>query len=306
MLIFTLPSALLEITIFGFAVVAFFMAVRFFMASRKRLEELFPGTVTTRKLLPFGFDRSGFLIPKTPMAPPVNPPAKVFFKTSGSASTTPDHTRDEIRELRQQVKLQQAELERALQKMAHIGQHTTAAAEEKSAIVLAERQRMEQLRLQLEQKDAEIQRLKQQETYAQKMQDRFEEVQSEFEKLQEKMQQMEQQAWQNAELTIQLEHAEQATLQLEQTVIKKEEKLRELSLENQRLHDSFSDLEDKLSEANLQRQQLMKKVQLLESLNADMLQMAESNRKLKTEIARVAELESMLQMISEERYSMRR
>ncbi|MDQ3278924.1 MAG: hypothetical protein M3Q06_11400 [Bacteroidota bacterium] len=301
MLIFTLPSALLEITIFGFAVIAFVFAIRFFMDSRKRLAELFPGTANTRKLLPFGFDRSGFLIPKA-QEPAVKPAAKVLFKTSGSASS--DNTKDEMRELRQQVQRQQQELEKALQKMAHIGQNATA--QEKVSSVLAEQQRLESLRLQLEKKDAEIQRLKQQETYAQKMQERFEEVQAEFENLQEKLQQMEQQSWQTAELTIQLEHAEQKNLRLEETLAKKEEKLRELSLENQRLHDSFSELQERLSEAALQRQQLAKKVQLLESLNTDMLQMAESNRKLKTEIARVAELESMLQLVSEERHMLRR
>ena len=301
MLLFTLPSGLLEITIFGFAVVAFVLAVRFFMDSRKRLEEQFPGTVNARKLLPFGFDRSGFLIPKG-QSPKVKPITSVFFRSSEAA--TPDSTKSEIRELRQQVKQQQHELERALQKMAHISQHS--AAEEKTAGILAEQQRLESLRLQLEKKDAEIQRLKQQETYAQKMQERFEEVQTEFETLQEKMQQMEQQAWQTAELTIQLEHAEQTALRLEEALAKKDEKLRDLSLENQRLHDTFTELQERLSEATLQRQQLAKKVQLLESLNADMQSMAESNRKLKTEIARVAELESMLQMISEERHSVRR
>lgn len=301
MLIFTLPSGLLEITIFAFAVVAFVLAVRFFMDSRKRLEELYPGTVNPRKLLPFGFDRSGFLIPKSG-APKEKPAAKVFFRAT--ETTSPDSTKSEIRELRQQVKQQQQELERALQKMTHIGQKTVA--EEKTATILADQQRLESLRLQLEKKDAEILRLKQQETYAQKMQERFEEVQAEFETLQEKMQQMEQQAWQTADLTIQLEHAEQSALRLEETLAKKDEKLRDLSLENQRLHDTFTELQERLSEANLQRQQLAKKVQLLESLNADMQSMAESNRKLKTEIARVAELESMLQMISEERHSYRR
>lgn len=301
MLIFTLPSGLLEITIFGFAVVAFVLAVRFFMDSRKRLEELYPGTVNPRKLLPFGFDRSGFVIPKSG-APKEKPAAKLFFRSA--ETTSPDSTKGEIRELRQQVKQQQQELERALHKMAHLGQKTVA--EEKTATILADQQRLESLRLQLEKKDAEIQRLKQQETYAQKMQERFEEVQAEFETLQERLQQMEQQAWQTADLTIQLEHAEQTALRMEEALAKKDEKLRDLSLENQRLHDTFTELQERLSEANLQRQQLAKKVQLLESINADMQSMAESNRKLKTEIARVAELESMLQMISEERHSYRR
>ena len=56
------------------------------------------------------------------------------------------------------------------------------------------------------------------------------------------------------------------------------------------LQEAFHELEEKLSHANLQRQQLIRKVQFLEEANADMLNMAEANRKLKTEMGRVAEL----------------
>ena len=59
--------------------------------------------------------------------------------------------------------------------------------------------------------------------------------------------------------------------------------------------------EDKLSEANLQRQQLQKKTQFLEEINTDIQQMSDANRKLKNELRRVAELESMLNLITEER-----
>jgi len=60
-------------------------------------------------------------------------------------------------------------------------------------------------------------------------------------------------------------------------------------------------LEDKLSEANLQRQQLHKKVQFLTDLNNDMQSIADTNKKLQTELRRIGELESMLNMMSEER-----
>jgi len=60
-------------------------------------------------------------------------------------------------------------------------------------------------------------------------------------------------------------------------------------------------LEDKLAEANLQRQQLQKKVQFLQELNADMQNISETNKKLQTELRRIGELESMLTMMAEER-----
>ena len=296
-----LPGGILEIAIFLLAIIAFGLAVRFFINSRKRLQEMFPGIAGPRKGLSIGFDRSGFLIPKT-----------VDKKTGTSVSsfTAPakggdDNTKQEIRELRRQFQQQQLELAKALEKIAYIGQQTKAP-EHRTALILEEQRRQEALREQLEEKEVEIQRLKQQEAYTQKLQERLEEVQGAFDELQEKMAQVEKQAWQTAELSIQLEHAEQAQLQAEKNLLKKEEKLRELSLEYQELQDSFHKLEDKLLEANRQQLQLQKKIQLLEGLNSDMLQMAEANRKLKTEIARVAELESMLHLISEERNILRR
>jgi uncharacterized protein YoxC len=63
----------------------------------------------------------------------------------------------------------------------------------------------------------------------------------------------------------------------------------------------LSTTEDKLAEANLQRQQLQKKVQFLQEVNNDMQHVSESNQKLQNELRRIGELESMLSMIAEER-----
>jgi hypothetical protein len=65
--------------------------------------------------------------------------------------------------------------------------------------------------------------------------------------------------------------------------------------------ENIRTLEEKLSQANLQQQQLQKKVQFLEEMNTDMLHMADTNRRLTSEMTRVAELESMLQIMTEER-----
>ena len=119
--------------------------------------------------------------------------------------------------------------------------------------------------------------------------------------MQLKVQKMEQQAWQAAEMAIKVDSLEQSNEQLEKTLHKKEEKVRELSVENGRLHEMLNQTEDKLSEANFQRQQLQKKTQFLEEINSDMQQMSDANRKLKNELRRVAELESMLNLITEER-----
>ena len=77
--------------------------------------------------------------------------------------------------------------------------------------------------------------------------------------------------------------------------------MRELAVENGRLYETINVTENKLSEANLQRQQLIKKVHFLEEMAHDMQQMSDTNRKLKAELRLVAELESMLHLITEER-----
>ncbi|WP_121353405.1 hypothetical protein [Flavisolibacter nicotianae] len=294
MLLLFLPTGYIEIAFFVLAIVVFVFAVRFFIESRKRLEESFPGLFQPSKVLPFGIDRSGFLIPKTveKTAPGTG---RVFSRPA--PATPSDSTKQEIKALRNQLQQQQQELSRALEQMALVSQRS-APQEGSTSVLLEEQRRLESLKLQLSKKDTEIQRLRQQELLSQKVQERFEEMQDEFESLQEKMQKMEKQAWQAAELSIQLEHAEQAQIQLEKTLHKKEEKLRELTLENQHLHEAFQALEEKLSQSNLQRQQLLRRVQFLEESNSEMMNMAEASRKLKSEMSRVAELESMLELMS--------
>jgi Tfp pilus assembly protein PilO len=68
--------------------------------------------------------------------------------------------------------------------------------------------------------------------------------------------------------------------------------------ENQRLTRLLADAEDKLREANFQRQQLMKKVNFLEELNNDLQQVAEHNKKLENQLRRISEIEALLARVS--------
>jgi uncharacterized protein YlxW (UPF0749 family) len=61
------------------------------------------------------------------------------------------------------------------------------------------------------------------------------------------------------------------------------------------------EMEDKLREANHQRQQLQKKISYLEELNNDLHMVADANKKLEGQLKRMGELESMLNVVSEER-----
>lgn len=71
--------------------------------------------------------------------------------------------------------------------------------------------------------------------------------------------------------------------------------------ESQELKSILTETEDKLREANFQRQQLQKRVAYLEDLNSDMQTIAEVNKKLEGQIKRIGELESMLNLASEGR-----
>jgi chromosome segregation ATPase len=161
--------------------------------------------------------------------------------------------------------------------------------------------KVEQLELLLDDRDSELKRIKQQEVVAQQMASRIDEVYKEFDILQQKITSLEKQANKANELALELEDEKHATEQLRREVERKQEKLEEMIAENQRLHTALSTTEDKLAEANIQRQQLQKKVQFLQDINNDMQHVSESNQRLQNELRRIGELESMLSMIAEER-----
>ncbi|MGN6401981.1 MAG: hypothetical protein ACTHMD_16095 [Flavisolibacter sp.] len=157
------------------------------------------------------------------------------------------------------------------------------------------------LEAQLDKKIIELDEVRQQASMAQRMAARIEEVYQEFEQLQTKMVSLEKQAGRANSLALELEDTRQSFEQIHKDLQRKGEKLEETFLENQRLQQQLNTLEDKLAEANLQRQQLQKKVQFLQDLNTDLQNVSDTNKKLQTELRRIGELESMLDMIAEER-----
>lgn len=308
------PFTFFEIAIFSIAVISFLFTLRFFVASQKKLESLLPQTKKKRKRFRFGIDRDGFVVPATENGRSQTPVRTVYN------SVQDEETKAEIKELRDLLQLQQLELSRALEKMSGFTKELPFDRYNENVEVEDEdvhevendndneqfytspsTAELESLRAELAKKDEELRAYSQERELTKKLQAHFEDVQAGYDELQEKVQKMEQQAWQAAELSIKVDGLEQAVAQAEKNVTKKDDKLRELTVENGRLHEMLNQTEDKLSEANLQRQQLMKKVHFLEEINNDIQQMSDTNRKLKNELRRVAELESMLHLITEER-----
>ena len=97
----------LEIAIFLVAFVAFLLAVRFFIASIKNLQNLLPS-----KKRNSGFsvriDKDGFIVPAT---------TKSRKEKDEPVLDRPDETKQEIKELRDMLQLQQLELTRAMRQI---------------------------------------------------------------------------------------------------------------------------------------------------------------------------------------------
>jgi len=160
---------------------------------------------------------------------------------------------------------------------------------------------VEELQALLDDKEEELQNVKQQLATAQKMAGRIDDVYREFEELQLKISGLERQAKGASELAIELDDMREAHKQIKKELVRKHDKLQEAVDENQRLHRELAETEDKLAEANLQRQQLLKKVHYLENLHTEFQQVADANQKLQNELRRIGELESMLSMVADER-----
>ncbi len=153
----------------------------------------------------------------------------------------------------------------------------------------------------LEKKDAEIESLEQQVTMAHSMTSRIDDVVKEFEHVQSRMMELEVQASKAEALELELQEANEGYDMVRHDLVRKQEKLEQTLNETQALRQQLAETEDKLAESNRQRLQLQKKVQFLQDLNEDMYSMSESNNKMKNELRRIGELESMLSMIAEER-----
>ena len=168
------------------------------------------------------------------------------------------------------------------------------------------REQIDELKEMVSTRDAELDDMQKKADLAESMSSRIEEVYKEFEQLQAKMTLLEKQASRANNLALELEDTRQSYEQVHKELQRKSERLEEIFAENHRLQQQYHQLEDKLAEANLQRQQLQKKVQFLQELNLDMQSVSETNKKLQTELRRIGELESMLNMIAEERDMLRR
>lgn len=160
---------------------------------------------------------------------------------------------------------------------------------------------IDELKLMLSQKEKEISNTRQKEQLTNEVTSMIDNANNEFNVLQNKMKKLE--GLVNASKRINLEYQDLKEDNYRISKEYEEQKIKYTTIvsENKQLLEELTETEDKLKEANYQRQQLQKKVAYLEELNNDMQGVAEAHHKLEGQLKKVSELESMLNVIAEER-----
>jgi chromosome segregation ATPase len=181
--------------------------------------------------------------------------------------------------------------------------------EEKSQEILRSNEELsmqiKDMKYMLEEKEDEINQIKKKEHLTKEMSSMLDNAYSEFNILQGKIHKLESQLSSTKMVNIEYEDLKEAYYKMVRDLDESKNKINHYMQENQNLQIDLAKTEDKLSEANLQRQQLQKKVAYLEELNYDLQQMTEANKKLEGQIKRLGELESMLNIVAEERDKLR-
>jgi DNA repair exonuclease SbcCD ATPase subunit len=160
---------------------------------------------------------------------------------------------------------------------------------------------IEDLRYKLSQKEKEISNSRQKEHLTTEMNAMLDSAYNEFNILQSKMQKLEQQVAGSRKLNMEYEELRESYKKLSRDYEEQKLKYTANSDENRQLKGTLAEVEEQLRDAEFQRQQLQKRVLYLEELNTDMQVMVDANKKLESQLKRIGELESMLNVISEER-----
>ena len=303
MIILTIELALFQFIVLPIVVIVFGITVYLFIKSRKSLQDILKAN---KKNLAFLKDDKYAPQKRSALVEMEEQFAKMRYQASDPKKekptvvlkNSPPKNETLVVELKNTISQQQKLLDSYLQKV----EEAERERKEKLHHQIHDLEKeITRLHLVVEKKDEEMENLQQQASASKKMAARIEEVYKEFDLLQEKMVQVEKQANRANNLAIELEDTKHAYELVHKELLRKHEKLEEVMNENQKIRQQMNDVEDKLSDANLQRQQLQKKVLFLTDLNNDMQNISETNKKLQTELRRIGELESMLSIMAEER-----
>jgi chromosome segregation ATPase len=162
-------------------------------------------------------------------------------------------------------------------------------------------QQVSELKAMVMEKEKEIHGIKQKEHLTKEMTSMLDNAYNEFNVLQSKMQKLELQVSSSKMINMDYEDMKESFHKVSREFEQQKQKLHTTTSDNQNLHARLMEVEEKLREANFQRQQLQKRVAYLEELNGDMQAVTDANKKLEGQLKRIGELESMLHVVAEER-----
>jgi hypothetical protein len=102
-------------------------------------------------------------------------------------------------------------------------------------------------------------------------------------------------------ISLELEEAKVTIEQLNKDKLKREHRLTALMTENDEMRDEIFNLRKDLTEVAAEKQQLLKKISLMQDLESEWQVMAEKNHQLQSKVRRIGELESLLSLMKEEK-----
>lgn len=157
------------------------------------------------------------------------------------------------------------------------------------------------IRAQLAEKEKAKDHIRQKDKWTHEMKSMLDNAHHEFDMLQDKIHKLETQLSSSILTHLEYEDMKEAYAKINRDVEQYKLKVNALAIENQQLQTQLAKVEDKLQETDFQRQQLQKRSAYLEQINSDLQIVSDTNKKLEGQLRRVGELESMLNMMSEEK-----
>jgi chromosome segregation ATPase len=155
-------------------------------------------------------------------------------------------------------------------------------------------QQMRELRKGMMEKDNELRQLRQQQGLTKELQDRLDKVYTEFFALQGKLMKVETQIIQPQQRGFEYDELQEAYFRISKDYDEQKGKYLQMLEDNQRLARIITDTEEKLREAEHQRQKLSKKVDFLTELSEDLSQVEEQSKRVQGQLRRIGELEELL------------
>ncbi len=209
------------------------------------------------------------------------------------SSKVPANYLDQLQNTQHHLFEHQQNINKLLQQ---IDEYQNRESQFNTAIDLTQRLQREnhELRLSIAERDTRLESMSQELLLYTDLNERLEKSYTDYNALREKLQKVESYIQQPKNRSFDYDELQNLHLALSKEYDDVKSKQFKLMEENQRLIRLLVDTEDRLKEANFQRQQLQKKIGYLEAFNNDLQMLCEQQKKLDTQIKRITDVESRL------------